>query len=80
MSKGPRAENMPWAPHNPNPSLYSIHTVVAKINLISLQFATNVYYFYHTNANFLDPAVIQAPGAYSGKYGMLISNFAYINF
>ena len=21
MSKGPRAENMPWAPHNPNPSL-----------------------------------------------------------
>ena len=48
---------------------YSIHTVVPKINLISNQFATNVYYFYHTNANFLDPALIQAPGAYSGKYG-----------
>ena len=38
--------------------------------LISLQFATNVYYFYHTNSNFLDPALIQAPGAYSGKYGI----------
>ena len=37
----------------------NIYTVVAKINLISLQFATNVYYFYHTNANFLDPALIR---------------------
>ena len=33
--------------------------------------ATNVYYFFHTNANFLDPELIQAPGAYSGKYGIL---------
>ena len=29
-----------------------------------------MYYFDHTNANFLDPALIQAPGAYSGKYGI----------
>ena len=26
-----------------------------------------MYYFYHTNANFLDPALIQAPGTYSGN-------------
>ena len=54
-----------------NNSQLRIHTVVAKVNLIPLPFATNVYYFYHTNANFLDPALIQAPGAYSGKYGIL---------
>ena len=26
--------------------------------------------FYHTDAKLLDPALIQAPGAYSGKYGI----------
>ena len=26
---------------------------------------------YHTNVIYLDPARIQAPGAYSGKYGIL---------
>ena len=27
--------------------------------------------FYHTNAIFIDPALIQVPGAYSGKYGII---------
>ena len=32
----------------------------------------NWYQFYHTNANFIDPALIPAPCACSGKYGIII--------
>ena len=42
-----------------------MHTVVGKINLISLQFSVNVYYFYHTNANVLDPARIRGNTVYT---------------
>ena len=35
-------------------------TVVAKINLITHQLSTNVFYIYHTNAICIDPALIRS--------------------
>ena len=35
-------------------------TVVVKINLITPHLSTNVFYFYRTNAIFIDPALIRS--------------------
>ena len=47
----------------------SKQTEIAQITPNTLLLSINGYQFYHTNANFIDSALIQALGVYSRNYG-----------
>ena len=45
---------------------------------LQLHFGFHLMGINHTNTIFIDPTLIQAPGAYSGKYGILITHTVFI--